>query len=253
MLHIESFGHGPSLVLVHGWGMSGAVWAPVVDDLSGRYTVHLIDLPGHGRSNHMDTEGLDLVRLADCLSACIPEQAAWVGWSLGGMAVLQLALQNPGQVRRLILVSSTPRFVAGDGWDHAMPARKFAVFRRRFHDKPKTTMDQFIQLMVNGTGDASKLQVQSRVLAHTRTDLTGTIDYGLKILACADLRSALAQVRMPMYLMHGSHDALIPSSAARWLAAGCNAPLATLQHAGHVPFLMDPHWFTEGVHAFLRA
>jgi pimeloyl-[acyl-carrier protein] methyl ester esterase len=49
-LHVEVVGDGPPLVLLHGWAMHGGVFAPLVDALRGRYALHLVDLPGHGRS-----------------------------------------------------------------------------------------------------------------------------------------------------------------------------------------------------------
>ena len=49
-LHIEIVGDGPPLVLLHGWGLHGGVFAPLVDRLSDRFRMHLVDLPGHGYS-----------------------------------------------------------------------------------------------------------------------------------------------------------------------------------------------------------
>ena len=53
-MHIETLGSGPSLVLLHGWALHGGVFAPLVQRLSDRYTLHLVDLPGHGHSRHSD-------------------------------------------------------------------------------------------------------------------------------------------------------------------------------------------------------
>jgi len=49
-LHVETFGSGPDLVLLHGWGMHGGVWGDFALRLAERYRVHVIDLPGHGFS-----------------------------------------------------------------------------------------------------------------------------------------------------------------------------------------------------------
>ena len=49
-LHVEVVGHGPPLVLLHGWAMHGGVFAPLVARLRSRFTLHVVDLPGHGRS-----------------------------------------------------------------------------------------------------------------------------------------------------------------------------------------------------------
>ncbi len=49
-MFIETRGHGPALALIHGWAMHGGLFAPLVDRLADRYTLHLVDLPGHGHA-----------------------------------------------------------------------------------------------------------------------------------------------------------------------------------------------------------
>lgn len=50
-LHVETLGSGAPLVLLHGWGMHGGVWAEVAQQLAEEFCVHVVDLPGHGFSN----------------------------------------------------------------------------------------------------------------------------------------------------------------------------------------------------------
>ena len=49
-MFIETRGHGPALALIHGWAMHGGLFAPLADRLADRYTLHLVDLPGHGHA-----------------------------------------------------------------------------------------------------------------------------------------------------------------------------------------------------------
>src|SRR6476646_11598564 len=64
-LHVEVIGQGPPLVLLHGWAMHGGVFAPLVARLRDRYTLHVVDLPGHGLSR----ESTVPLALAECASA----------------------------------------------------------------------------------------------------------------------------------------------------------------------------------------
>ena len=68
-MHIETLGSGPSLVLLHGWALHGGVFAPLVQRLSDRYTLHLVDLPGHGHSR--DSE------VALTLAGALVQQRGW--------------------------------------------------------------------------------------------------------------------------------------------------------------------------------
>ena len=49
-LQVEVAGAGPPLVLLHGWAMHGGVFVPLVECLRACFTLHVVDLPGHGRN-----------------------------------------------------------------------------------------------------------------------------------------------------------------------------------------------------------
>ena len=102
-MHIETLGAGPALALIHGWAMHGGLFAPLVAALQHRYTLHLVDLPGHGHAREDDT-ALEPAPLAAELVARIPD-AVWLGWSLGGQFALRAALDHPGRVRGLVMIA----------------------------------------------------------------------------------------------------------------------------------------------------
>ena len=66
-MHLHLEGHGPPLVLIHGWAMHGGVFAPLLRELSAHFECHVVDLPGHGLSE--ERGGLDLDRGVDRLRA----------------------------------------------------------------------------------------------------------------------------------------------------------------------------------------
>jgi 2-succinyl-6-hydroxy-2,4-cyclohexadiene-1-carboxylate synthase len=92
------------LVLLHGFTQTGASWAPVLEALPGRFPVVLPDAPGHGGSSGVRA---DLWQTADLLAEAVPNRATWVGYSMGGRMALHFALTHPGQVERLVLISSS--------------------------------------------------------------------------------------------------------------------------------------------------
>ena len=124
-MHIETLGSGPSLVLLHGWALHGGVFAPLVQRLSDRYTLHLVDLPGHGFSRDSEVP-LALDATVHAILARTPP-AAWLAWSLGGLFALQAAASSP-RVRGLAMVAATPRFVRDGDWAHAVEGRVLAQF-----------------------------------------------------------------------------------------------------------------------------
>ena len=118
-LHVEIRGAGPDLVLLHGWALHGGMWGPWIDVLARRARLHLIDLPGHGRSSW--PAGTSTLReLARAVSPHVPNGAAVLGWSLGGMVALELARSRPGDLAALVLVATTPCFLAREDWPAGM-------------------------------------------------------------------------------------------------------------------------------------
>ncbi len=105
-LYTETHGHGKPLVLVHGWGMHSEIWREFALQLAEDFQVTMIDLPGHGHSDALDQ--YSLTQIATELVNTIPEPAVWLGWSLGGAVVLQLAQNYPDQIKGLLLVCANP-------------------------------------------------------------------------------------------------------------------------------------------------
>ena len=93
-IYVETIGTGPNLVLIHGWGMSGAVWQPLVKKLSKSFTLHIVDLPGMGLSRPI--EPFHLHAAAEKVAEILPANADVVGLSLGAQVAMRIALDYDG-------------------------------------------------------------------------------------------------------------------------------------------------------------
>ena len=107
-LRTTEHGSGEPLVLLHGGLGAGELFEPILPALSAERRVIAVDLPGHGGSPDPGRP-LRAESLADDVAALITEPVDVMGYSLGGMTALRLAIQHPGRVRRLVLVSVAAR------------------------------------------------------------------------------------------------------------------------------------------------
>ena len=237
-LHIEKIGQGQPLVMIHGWGMHSDMWMQARDLLSQQFELHLLDLPGMGYSQNMADYRLSTV--AEKIAQDIPSNAYILGWSLGGLIASKIALITP--VKKLILVASTPCFVAREDWQQGM-------------QDYQGTMHKLLALIAMGSGNAratSKMLREALSLrpAPNQQALLGALD----ILRTADLRADLHRLATPTLLIHGAHDKLASLSAAEWTAKTLpNATLFTLPSAAHEPFISHPQMFADKVTEFLQA
>jgi pimeloyl-ACP methyl ester carboxylesterase len=111
-LYYETHGTGRPLILLHGGLMSGEGFAPILPALTERHQVILVDLQGHGRTADIDRP-VDFRLMAGDIAALIDhlglQQPDVVGYSLGGGVALQVAVQYPGKVGRLVTASANIR------------------------------------------------------------------------------------------------------------------------------------------------
>jgi len=252
-LHVATVGRGPDLVLLHGWGLHSGIWTPLLPALSRSHRVSCIDLPGHGHSPAPPAD-LDLEALAAAVAAHAPHDATWLGWSLGGQVALAAALAGYA-VRRLVLVATTPRFVAGPGWDCGVAPATLAGFATSLAADHRKTVRDFLALQLRGDRRAATLLGELRkVLAQCREPDPGALRAGLAVLAEADLRVRLPAIRQPALVIAGARDRLTPAAAGQQLAAGlADGRFITMPGAAHAPFLSHPDEFLAAVTTFLAA
>lgn len=235
----ETNGRGSDLVLLHGWGMNSAVWEPVIDRLDQYFTVTCVDLPGHGLSTLSDTESTGLNDWADAIAAVVPDNAIWLGWSLGGLLALQAALHGPTNIRALFMMTATPSFMQRDNWPCAMPQQTLMQFSENLQTDVKTTLTRFLSLQIQGCDNARDLLKQLRSGFAERPAATfHALQTGLAFLRDTDLRESLRTINMPVHWLYGNRDTLTPACAADEIRA--MMPSATSQvidGAAHVPFL----------------
>lgn len=239
------------LVCLHGWGLNGRVF----DDLQRRWPGPVLapDLPGHGAAPWTG-EACTLEDWTRLLAAQLPAQCVLLGWSLGGQLALRLATQAPQQVRRLVLVATTPRFLAGAGWEAGLAPALLQRFAEGLADDWQATLAEFLQLQVRGSRDAAQVLagLQQAVLAQGAAH-PPALAAGLALLRDTDLRAAVATVAAPALVVSGQHDRVTPPQAGAWLATALpQARHRLVPRAGHAPFLSHPEEFCADLADFLQ-
>lgn len=237
------------LVLLHGWGTHPVIWEPLLEHLPSDWRVHNLPLPGYAGANSVSPYHLEA--LVEALAPQLPDHALLVGWSLGGLVALSIGLRWPGKLRGLVLIGATPCFVVRPGWPHAVAPEVFAGFAQGLAQDYADTLRRFLALQAQGS-DAMRAVLKllrQRLLAQPRPE-PGVLEAGLEILQDTDLRDGLADLSLPLTLVHGSGDKLAPLAAVRWLAHQVHgARLHEIDGAGHGPFLSHPSEVAEIIRA----
>lgn len=239
-IHLETFGQGKPIVLVHGWAMHTGIWREFARQLAQHYRVTCVDLPGHGCSEAIDPFTLE--RIGAALVEAVPEQSCWLGWSLGATVVLDIAGRYPERVSALILLAGNPLFPSSGLGTQAWPgmdARLLDDFADHLNKNCQATLLRFLSLQVNGMPDRKALlkALKTAVFECDAPD-QATLQGGLDILKQADLRPVLSGLSVPVSVVLGGLDTLVPVAVGQKMRRLLpSLELNIIDRAGHVPFL----------------
>lgn len=212
-----------NLVLLHGWACDHRMWAPFLAQLTQHYRIHILELANYAQS--LKVLGHQLLKKA-------PEKAIWVGFSFGGLLALQAAILEPHRVQKLVMISSTPRWLATDTWP-AIPATFFEKFKKDFNQSPVQALDDFYAFTTLGLSQPLKKHMQHVICSTPRKYLSSALD----IMENTDLREAFGKLNIPSLFLFGAHDPLLKQSMAKTIRK--LNPLAQtkiIPQFGHFPF-----------------
>jgi len=259
-------GSGPAILLIHGIGDNSTTWSSVQSALAQRFTVIAPDLLGHGKSDKPRADysvAAYANGMRDLLSVLDIDRVTVIGHSLGGGVAMQFAYQFPQLVERLILVGAggvtkDVNFALRIA-SLPMGSEALGLLRLPLVLDAVQALGRIAGFAIGSTGLGRDLPQMLRILkdlpeptassAFART-LRAVVDWRGQVVTMLD-RCYLTE-SVPVQLIWGSHDSVIPVSHARLAhAAMPGSQLEIFEGSGHFPFHDDPDRFVEIVERFI--
>ena len=237
----------PSILLIHGSGVSAGAW---VNQLRGSLTafrVAAIDLPGHGKSDPIPRASVEeyAETVAEFLEALGSGPVLVVGHSLGGAIAIALAAQRPHAVTGLVLLASCAKLPWVDSsWGRLLPYVPGPLWKTFFISTAQKL------LFARGVpGHAVSLGMQE-----LRSCRAETILKDLQAAKAMDLTQQATGLDVPTLILCGSQDRLTPpalSADLKGLIPGSR--LTLVEGAGHMLLLEVPTRVNEEVLNFAKS
>ena len=224
---------GTPIIFVHGFAGDLNSWMFNQPVLAQDHMTYAVDLPGHGASDKSVKEGT-IQEFASALAGFMDsleiERAHLVGQSLGGAIVLQLAAEKPAMAASLTLISSAglgpeinmdyiEGFVSATGRKDLKPQ-----LEKLFADPSLVSRD-----MINDVLKYKRLDGVDGVLRQTAASAFGSGKQS------ADLRAKLESIKVPIQVIFGAKDQIIPAEHAKGLPSKVTVHI--IPTAGHMPHM----------------
>ena len=257
-------GAGEPVLFVHGFSHNGAVWQKLADGLPSGWRPLLVDLRGHGASPWSPAGAYGLDDYADDLGALLdrlaPGRVHVVGHSLGGNVATLLAARRPESIASLTLVDTGPS-LRTEGSAQVLGDVDAAQGRL---DDVQALRDQLG--LIHPRGDAEVLD--QLAAASAVRGLDGRYEWALDpgVMGPPDggdvaalehleerLWAALASLRCPVLVVHGSVSAILDEGVARRMVETVlfDGRLEVVPAAGHAVMIDDGPALLEGLTRFL--
>jgi 2-succinyl-6-hydroxy-2,4-cyclohexadiene-1-carboxylate synthase len=264
VLHITPLDEGPAtarcLVLVHGFTGDSTTWAPLLPHLGPDRPVWGLDLVGHGRSAApVDPSAYTMRACLQAIRDTIEPRglapAHWLGYSMGGRVVLNLALEHPRLVASLSLIGASPgiddpaaraeRLRADADLADVIERDGLAAFVDGWMAQPLFRTQQRLGEDFLHRARAQRLRNRPHALALTLRGLgTGVME---------PLGPRLGSVAAPVLLITGALDAKLTVLAGRMAEVLPRAGAVVVPDAGHAAHLEAPEAVGAAVRDFLRS
>ncbi|MBI3667233.1 MAG: alpha/beta hydrolase [Acidobacteria bacterium] len=233
-IYYEAYGEGRPLVLLHGFGGSGAAWKPFIAEFAKHYRVIVPDLRGHGRSTNPSNRfthhqsALDVYALLHQLKI---DRFQGMGISTGGMTLIHMATAQPSHVEAMVLIGATIYF----------PEQARVIMRKSTMESlTAQEWERLRQIHKHGDEQIRALRNEFHNFKDSYDDMNFTPPFLSTITARTLIvhgdRDQFFPVEIPMEMYHS-----IPKSYL-WL----------IPNGGHVPIVDRQAEFTQTALQFLR-
>lgn len=253
----------PPLVLIHGYGAGSFTWDSWLPEMTQDHRVYRVDLPGFGRSPAPPSEEFTpnhhAAVLLDWVRQDVEGQPVLLGHSLGGGVATAMALtrqrEEHGKTRALIIMAgailpqSLPRYISlaripflGELGLALVPSRPLVrrVLREIVHD-PACVTEGVVERYAHGL---RSFRVRRTLLETARS---------LDVEAARVLAAQVGELTLPVLLLWGASDRVVPVGQGRTLADLIpGAKLTVLEECGHLPQEEQPRAALDTILGFLN-
>lgn len=230
-IHYEDGGHGPAVLLSHGYSATGDMWAPQRPALEPHYRLITWDMRGHGATDSPDdptqySEAHTVADMRALLAHLGVDRAVIGGLSLGGYMSLAFHLRHPDVVRALVICDSGPGY---------RNAEARAAWNARAHERARDLEARGLEALAS-----SSAEVRDALGRHRSAQGLAHAARGMLAQEGGAVIESLAGIRVPTLIVLGDRDTPFIAPCEYMAKKIPGARLEVIRDAGHCSNIDQP-------------
>ena len=251
ILHYETYGSGPPVILLHGWLGSWGLWQPTMEALRREFRCYALDFWGFGESGKKRTSYAvsDFMDLVDqFMNALGIVKAPLIGHSMGGTTALGATIRYPERVTKVCVIGSP---IVGTSLAPALQLAGVPWIGQIVRSMPQALKFGVRLAAPLITRDHERwFPMIARDISSTTVD---SFFSSIGSLQRTDLRPRLSEIKVPVLGLYGQRDVIVSPRQYQPLRAGVSgARIEIMPRSGHFPMLDEPEAYLGIVKSFLN-
>jgi len=205
-----------TILFISGWAHGAEAVQPMADALADDFGVRILT-------------GNEVLK-----NRSVPDADCIVAGSMGGILAMELL---PASCKKLVLVSSTAKFCAAEGYACGTSEKVLRRMIAQLKRDPEAVLEEFFKNVHLPQRESRRAIAQRQASAPDPDALVAGLEYLLR----SDVRDRVPRIDIPVLLLHGAEDRIIPATAAEWLRA--HLPGSALKIVGNAGHALPAHRF----------
>ncbi|WP_343154748.1 hypothetical protein RJK70_01870 [Buchnera aphidicola (Pseudoregma panicola)] len=232
-----------NIILVHGWGITKKIWKNLIKHLKNKYNIFILEICKFLEKNNLNKKKFNYI--VNYMYKSFNKNSIWIGWSIGGLFVMQIGLNNYNKKSKIITICSSPCFLKKKSWEGIKKNKISNILKNLLKNYKKTIKNFFIK-------NTKNKKFIKKILTNQKIPKKNSIKKCFNIMLKIDIRKLIKNSKSKIFRIYGELDTLISNKIYKNIYIKKNNEYFVIKKSSHIPFLTHTKQLSKIINYILK-